>query len=192
MRGQAAGFHEGVDRQAVQNAEASEVKRDASDLSAAPIDSANAGEAVIADKLVEDVPAHLEIFVDLDVDQSAFEDEIADEFDLLLQVISREEFIVWLLDPANSDICRDQLGIAPSMTPDLAAAYERAREAAKDVADNWDRIVRRSGRPLISLNAVGATPAEAVRFNSWRICSRIVRATSVAVGRPVLFWVTSR
>jgi hypothetical protein len=80
--------------------------------------------------------------------------EIADEFDLLLQVISREEFIVWLLDPANSDICRDQLGIAPSMTPDLAAAYERAREAAKDVADNWDRIVRRSGRPLISLNAV--------------------------------------
>ncbi len=80
--------------------------------------------------------------------------EIADEFGLLLQVISREEFIVWLLDPANSDICRDQLGIAPSMTPDLAAAYERAREAAKDVADNWDRIVRRSGRPLISLNAV--------------------------------------
>jgi hypothetical protein len=80
--------------------------------------------------------------------------EIADEFDLLLQVISREEFIVWLLDPANSDICRDQLGIAPSMTPDLAAAYERAREAAKDVADNWDRIVRRSGRPLISLNAI--------------------------------------
>jgi hypothetical protein len=80
--------------------------------------------------------------------------EIADEFDLLLQVISREEFIVWLLDPANSDICRDQLGIAPLMTPDLAAEYERAREAAKDVADNWDRIVRRSGRPLISLNAV--------------------------------------
>jgi len=77
MRGQAAGFHEGVDRQAVQNAEASEVHRDASDLSAAPIDSADAGEAVIADKLVEDVPAHLEIFVDLDVDQSAVEDEVS-------------------------------------------------------------------------------------------------------------------
>lgn len=79
--------------------------------------------------------------------------EIADEFGLLLQVISREEFIVWLLDPANSDICRDQLGIAPSMTPDLAAAYERAREAANDVADNWDRMVRRTDRPLISLIA---------------------------------------
>jgi len=80
--------------------------------------------------------------------------EIADEFDLLLQVISREEFVVWLLDPANSDICRDQLGIAPSMTVDLAAAYEDARKAAKGVADNWDRMVRRTGRPLISLNAV--------------------------------------
>src|SRR5208282_1434903 len=77
MRGQAAGFHEGVDRQAVQNAEASEVHRDASDISAAPIDSADAGEAVIADELVEDVPAHHEIFVDLDVDQSAVDDEVS-------------------------------------------------------------------------------------------------------------------
>ena len=41
-------------------------------------------------------------------------------------------------------------------------------------------------------NLLGATPAEAVRFNSCRICSRIVRATSVAVGKPVLFSVTSR
>ena len=48
---------------------------------------------------------------------------IADDFDLLLKVISREEFVVWLLDPANSEICRDQLGIAPSMEPDLAPAY---------------------------------------------------------------------
>ena len=41
-------------------------------------------------------------------------------------------------------------------------------------------------------NLLGATPAEAVRFSSWRICSRIVRATRVAVGKPVLFLVTSR
>src|SRR5712692_720443 len=41
-------------------------------------------------------------------------------------------------------------------------------------------------------NLLGATPAEAVRFNSWRICSRIVRATSVAVGKPVLLSVTSK
>ncbi len=52
--------------------------------------------------------------------------QIAEKFDLVLQVVSREEFIVWLLDPANSDICRDQLGIAPSMTPTVAL---NAREA---------------------------------------------------------------
>ena len=46
------------------------------------------------------------------------------------------------MDPANSNICRDQLGIAPSMTPDLAPAYERARDAAKDLVDNWDRMIR--------------------------------------------------
>ena len=71
-----------------------------------------------------------------------------------LIVVPREEFITWLMDPANADICRDQLGIAPSMTPDLAPAYERVREAAKKVADNWDHMVRRTDRPLISLNAV--------------------------------------
>ena len=85
--------------------------------------------------------------------------EIADEFGLLLQVISREEFVVWLLDPANSDICRDQLGIAPSITPDLTAAYERAREAAKDVAANWDRLVRRTSRPLALFSTFLLDPA---------------------------------
>ena len=40
------------------------------------------------------------------------------------------------------------------MAPDLAAAYERVRDAAKKVADSWDHMVRRTDRPLISLNAV--------------------------------------
>ena len=41
-------------------------------------------------------------------------------------------------------------------------------------------------------NLFGATPADAVRFNSSLICCRIVRATSVAVANAVLFCVTSR
>ena len=80
--------------------------------------------------------------------------EVLDKFGLQLIVVPREEFITWLHDPANSDICRDQLGIAPSMTPELAPALERAREAAKEVAENWDRVFRRTERPVISLNAV--------------------------------------
>jgi hypothetical protein len=80
--------------------------------------------------------------------------DVLDKFGLQLIVVPREEFISWLHDPANSDICRDQLGIAPSMTPELAPALERAQEAAKEVAENWDRAFRQTERPLISLNVV--------------------------------------
>jgi len=79
--------------------------------------------------------------------------EILDEFGLQLIVVSRAEFINWLLEPARADICRDQLGIQPSMAPDLEPALERAREAAKETADNWDRIYRKAGRPVINLKA---------------------------------------
>jgi hypothetical protein len=50
----------------------------------------------------------------------------------------------------------------------------------------------RQSEASFAKNLLVATPAEAVRFSSWRICSRMVRATSVAVGKPVLFSVTSR
>src|SRR5215470_3912478 len=50
----------------------------------------------------------------------------------------------------------------------------------------------RQSEAILARNLLGATPAEAVRFNSWRVCSRIVLATRVAVGKPVLFSVTSR
>ncbi|MGC2475814.1 MAG: ATP-binding protein, partial [Candidatus Sulfotelmatobacter sp.] len=80
--------------------------------------------------------------------------DVQEKLGVQLLVVPREEFITSLMDPANADICRDQLGIAPSMTPDLAPAYERVREAAKKVADSWDHMVRRTDRPLISLNAV--------------------------------------
>jgi len=45
---------------------------------------------------------------------------------------------------------------------------------------------------IFARNLFGATPAEAVKQSSARICSRIIRATCVAVGNPVLFSVTSR
>ncbi|HET8926011.1 MAG TPA: hypothetical protein VFN26_23705 [Candidatus Acidoferrum sp.] len=92
--------------------------------------------------------------------------EILAKFGLHLVVVSREEFIIWLLDPAQADICRDQLGIAPSMAQDLEPALKHAQEAAKEVVDNWDRIYRKAGRPLINLSAVklddSGNPVEAV------------------------------
>ena len=96
--------------------------------------------------------------------------EIFNEFGLKLVVVPREEFITWLMDPANSNICRDQLGIAPSMPPELEPALKRSQEAAKELADNWDRTFRKAGRPLINLNAVKlderGTPVEAVSLRT--------------------------
>jgi hypothetical protein len=45
---------------------------------------------------------------------------------------------------------------------------------------------------IFARNLFGATPADAVKLSSERICSRIVRATCVGVGKPVLFSETSR
>lgn len=79
--------------------------------------------------------------------------EILDQFGWKLIVLSREEFIIWLREPANAEICRE-LGIAPSMAEELEPALERALEAAKEIASNWSRSSRQAGRPVISLNAV--------------------------------------
>ena len=81
-------------------------------------------------------------------------EEILKTFGLHLIVVSREEFITWLLDPAQSDICRDQLGIGVSMPPELGPVLTSARDAAKETADNWDRTYRKPGRPVINLKAV--------------------------------------
>lgn len=96
--------------------------------------------------------------------------KILAKFDLVLQVVSREEFVIWLCDPTNSAICRDQLGIAPSITPELEPALERSLEAAREVADSWNHEFLRPGRPLISLNGVkldeNGHPIEAVTTES--------------------------
>lgn len=96
--------------------------------------------------------------------------EILDEFGLQLIVVSRAEFINWLLDPARFEICRDQLGILPPMPTELEPALERAREAAKETADNWDRVYRKAGRPVINLKAVkldeSGNPNEAATTDS--------------------------
>ena len=80
--------------------------------------------------------------------------EIQDDFGLHLIVVSREELITWLFDPAQSDICRGQLRIDPSIPPELEPALKRTQEAAEETADDWDRAYRKPGRPVINLKAV--------------------------------------
>jgi hypothetical protein len=80
--------------------------------------------------------------------------EILAKFGLQLVVVPRAQFIAWLQEPANSNICKEQFGIEPAMAPLLAPDLERALEAASEIAANWDRTYRRVDRPVISLNAV--------------------------------------
>jgi signal transduction histidine kinase len=80
-------------------------------------------------------------------------EEIQRDFGLDLIVVSREEFITWLLDPTQSDICRDQLGIPVSMPTELEPVLESAQGAAKETVDKWDHWYRKPGRPLINLAA---------------------------------------
>jgi len=54
--------------------------------------------------------------------------DVLDKFGVQLIVVPREEFITWLLDPANADICRDQLGITESSAAEIDALIDQARE----------------------------------------------------------------
>src|SRR5208282_5842117 len=54
--------------------------------------------------------------------------DVQEKFGLQLIVVPREEFVTWLLDPANSDICRDQLGITESSTAEINALIDQARD----------------------------------------------------------------
>ena len=80
--------------------------------------------------------------------------EILAKFGLQLVVVPRAQFIAWLQEPANSNICKEQFGIEPAMAPQFAPDLERSLEAASEIAANWDRTYRRVDRPVISLNAV--------------------------------------
>ena len=72
----------------------------------------------------------------------------------------------------------------PGKRPTATAAETHLRPEAER---RRFRQVLRPSEASFAKNLLGAAPAEAVRFNSSRICKRIVRATSVAVANPLLF-----
>lgn len=82
-----------------------------------------------------------------------WEEDTRREFDLELIVLSREELVTSLMDPANAAICSSQLGIAVEIKPEIGAVLHRACEAAAEVVVAWERRPRLAGRPLIELDA---------------------------------------
>jgi hypothetical protein len=83
-----------------------------------------------------------------------WKEAVLKQFGFELIIESREQLIAQLREPANAEICREQLGIAPQMAADLEPALKRSQDAAQELAENWDRDYRKPGRPVISLNAV--------------------------------------
>ncbi len=61
----------------MKDSEAGEVHRNARDFPAAALYAGDAGQAVVAEKLVEDVASQLEVLVDLDVDQRAVDEDVS-------------------------------------------------------------------------------------------------------------------
>ena len=79
--------------------------------------------------------------------------DLRKDFDLGLIVVSREDLVTSLLDPANADICGAQLGIQIEVSPVLAPVLERARAAVTEVVEAWSARPRLAGRPLVDLFA---------------------------------------
>ena len=81
--------------------------------------------------------------------------EIRKKFDLELIVVSREELVTALMEPANAVICSAQLGIPVEVKPELprTGARTHALHAAAEVVASWEQRPRLAGRPLIDLDA---------------------------------------
>ena len=54
--------------------------------------------------------------------------EVLERFGVQLVIVPREEFITWLQEPANADICRHQLGITDSSAAEIDALIDQARD----------------------------------------------------------------
>jgi hypothetical protein len=111
---------------------------------------------------------------------------IRKDFDLELIVVSREDLITSLIDPANSDICRAQLGIHIESKPELKSVIVRTREAAAEVIENWARRPRLVGRPLIDLDAERVEEERGVheRLSVDDLCTSLVQGRRVILEAP--------
>lgn len=101
-------------------------------------------------------------------------------------------------------IRKPEIAVLPEDTPELAGFVTFPTPGKRPTGSGNKRESTSAGwmtnRPfgffqsdaILARNLFGATPAEAVRLRSARICWRMTRATSVAAGSLVLFADTSR
>jgi len=89
------------------------------------------------------------------------------EFGLELQVISREEIIASLTDPANVALCRTYLSINVEVDVLLTSKIATIRRASTDEAKTWSRRLR--DLPIIPLQGVSVAPSGADTDSSWAL-----------------------
>jgi hypothetical protein len=82
--------------------------------------------------------------------------EIRKEFDYELVVMSREDIVTSLQNPANLALCRTHLGIPVTLEQPVEELLQKVREAASEVLAAWS--VRLAGKPLIELQTVTINP----------------------------------
>ncbi len=80
---------------------------------------------------------------------------IKQAYGLDLVVVSREEFVTQLMQPAYAAVLRSQLHIPVPVETDIAELQKRAQEAAAEVIAAWFDHPRLVGRPKIPLQVIG-------------------------------------
>jgi len=86
--------------------------------------------------------------------QAAWADEIRKTFGFDLVVVSREDIITSLMDPANLVLCRTHLRIEVPLDEATDMLLGKARDAAREEAEHWLSHPRLSGQPFIALQAM--------------------------------------
>ncbi len=81
---------------------------------------------------------------------------IRSEFDYELIVMSREDLIASLMDPANAALCRNHLGIPIGLEQPTAELLQSVNESTSEVVADWSVPLR--GKPFIELRAEATDP----------------------------------
>ena len=102
---------------------------------------------------------------------------ISVEYDLELEVISREDVITELLLPQHAGICRSHLGIPLPVEAPMEELVAKAQAAAAEVRASWLSHPRLAGRPTLHLDAdridaEGRDSGEVLRFEAVRAMVR--------------------
>ena len=78
-------------------------------------------------------------------------EEITDEFGLQLVVVSREDYITSLMDPANAALCRNHLGLRIAESTEAEDKRHLILQACREEAQKWLPRSSSQDKPLIYL-----------------------------------------